>query len=79
MDEMETETLNKAFMKEHKVSDPSTLALMEQLKSMATGKDLTKDIAYYYCHHNLMNRLSITDMRALLKKRKLHKKFLRMH
>ena len=48
LDNMETETLYEGFITKNKVVDPSMLAFMEQLKSIATIKYLTEDMACYY-------------------------------
>ena len=35
---------------------------------MVTGNEFTKDIAYYYYYHNLLNRISLAGICVLAKK-----------
>ena len=79
LDNVDTETLNKALMTKDKTEGPSTLTFMDQPKIMVALKDLLADVAYYCCYHNLLKHMCLVDTHVLAKKGKLSKRFLNAH
>ena len=70
------DALHQAFMIEQKSTDPEVLTFMKELQQMATGKEITECLACHCYYHNLLNHVSLTNMRALAKKGKSHSKLL---
>lgn len=76
LNNMKDETMHKALMTEGKVPDPEMIVFLQQLRSMVGGQDMSDDLACYYYYHNMLNHISLRDMRMLAKRGKLPKRLL---
>ena len=71
LNNMDKNSLKKAFATAYLGSDSKILTFMNELKTVINGNDMSDDMLCYYHYHNLLNHVSLKDMHVLAKNSKL--------